>query len=59
MLSSNYLVHDICDCDIKTEVTPSPSALSEPQHLQQHRLREMGAIIQQESHNAAARLTLQ
>ncbi len=37
----------------------SPSALSEAANMQQLRLRPMGRILQQYSHNAAARLTLQ
>lgn len=35
------------------------SSHSEPQHLQQLRFRQVGQILQQDSHNAAARLTLQ
>lgn len=42
-----------------SKITPSHSALSGPKLLQQHWLREMGHILQQDDHNAAAWLTLQ
>lgn len=49
----------ILSCVSIAKVTPSPSALSESRHMQQLGLREMGQILQQEGHDAAAWLTLQ